>query len=185
MKVDFFLKWVWICQIVIILSSSFAGASGETSIPHQVSSVELIVGESGYKFRLDALGGRKLGSVVVIWNDLSNTLKEADFGEVDEVLLDKIAIKALTPMAKGRQERVVLLIPYRERSLMRNGEISYSSDVIRLLFDKNKLIMWERSEAVDDSLGRWALSFCYAGKEVVKNGIVDSPGNPYAEKKAD
>lgn len=187
------MNWIaaGILAIATILPNTVA-ASGEGGVTAEIKQIVIEAAEAGYKFTLSTDDKNSLRSIKVEWGGKVFEFGKETFGRLDSPDFREYHFKAPTPNSMGKQDHVIMILPYN-RSSAGEGDESYDQwDVVRLHFNKGDLFIWEKAEAVEGKPGEWKLtskgeviSDVVDGVDRVdKNGVYDngshkSKKNPY------
>lgn len=177
---------------------AFAGAvcgSGEGGVGVRFESVVLDASEAGYRFSMKMDAKETLELIEVEWSGKKFSFGRKDFGLIERVFIQGVKISAPTPYSTGKQDQVIIVLPYNVKSVRIDGDkpLRDRFDVIRLHFDNGKLSMWEKAESIEKKPGEWKLTSKGEIASDVVDGVdrVDSNGvhdngkasgdeNPYA-----
>lgn len=176
---------------------TFAGtvcASGEVGIDARIESAVIDASEAGYRFSVKMNAAGALESIEVEWAGKKLSFDKKDFGSVERVLIGGVTMVAPGPEATGRQDTVIMVLPYNEQRLFTDNDRTerHQFDVARLQFIDGKLQVWQKAEAIKGKTGKWKLTskglvssdVSDGIKKVDANGVHDdgeisAPENPY------
>jgi hypothetical protein len=187
------VRWIAVGMLAIATILPIpAAASGEGGVIAEIEQIVIRADAAGYKFTLSIDNTNSLKTIKVEWGGKVFEFGKKAFGQLDFPDFREYHVKAPTPNSMGKQDHVIMILPYNRESVG-DGDKSYNQwDVVRLHFNKGDLFMWEKAEAVEGKPGEWKLtskgdiiSNVVDGVDTVdKNGVHDngsasSKKNPY------
>lgn len=180
--------------VTATISPNPVAASGEGGVIDKIEQIVVKADAAGYKFTLSTDDANSLKIIRVEWGGKVFEFGKEAFGELNFPDFREYDLKAPTPNSMGKQDHVIMVLPYN-RDSVGEGDDSYNQwDVVRLHFNKGDLFMWKKAEAVEGKPGEWKLtskgeiiSDVVDGVDRVdKNGVYDngsatSKKSPYNE----
>lgn len=153
------MKKLLLCAITLQLAVSLmASGSGEGVVGMYFEETTLNTADAGYRFRISTDKEGDLTRIGVEWEGHTFDFSTKHFGEVKRAYVRGVVVKSPTVYSTGRQERVIIVLPYNRGTVEAGGEEREQWDVIRLYFHKGKLERWDRAEAIQGQPGKWKLS---------------------------
>lgn len=195
MSQPFNYRMNWIAVVILAIATILpnpAAGSGEGGVMTQIKQIVIKADAAGYKFTLSTDDTNSLGAIKVEWGGKVFEFGKEAFGRMNRPDFREFHVKAPTPNSMGKQDHLIIILPYN-RDTVGKGDKAYTQwDVVRLHVNKGNLFMWEKAEAAEGKPGEWTLtskgdviSDVVDGVDRVdKNGVYDngsatSKRNPY------
>jgi hypothetical protein len=194
-RVKYTVKWTTFAILAIaIFLPSPVQASAEGGVIAEIRQIVIEAREAGYKITLSTDDKNFLHKIKVEWGGNVAEFGVEAFGQVESPDFGSYYVRAPTENSRGKQDHVILILPYNQ-NFVKEGDESYNQwDFIRIHFNKGRLEIWQKAEAVIGKPGKWKLtskgemiSDVVDGVDRVdKNGVYDngnhtSKKNPYAQ----
>ena len=164
------MRWIFAGMLAIAtILPNPATASGEGGVVAEIEQIVIKADAAGYKFTFSTDDKGFLRTIKVEWSERVFEFGKEAFGEVKFPDYREYHVKAPTPNSMGKQNHVIVILPYNRDSVGEDDETYNQWDVVRLHFNKGDLFMWEKAEAVEGKPGEWKLT----SKGEVVSDVVD------------